>query len=142
MTLIENVVDAFQANASALGKAEEIINEKQASEQAYMELIPKVVDICAKFGKIDNTNEEKRALAEMLATPAGALDVVAKLAAFVDDNAPSSIGGQQVDARGNAVRNGQQKRASFNSLESPHVGRRTSEKPQSWVNLERGLGIQ
>lgn len=145
MTLIESVVDAFQANAAALGKAEEIINEKQAADHAYGELIPKVVDICARFGKIDNTADEKQALATMLATPAGALDVIAKLAAFVDEGAPSSIGGQQVDASGRQVHlnNGQQKQASYDSLQNPHVGRRQSERDnKSWTDFPRNLGIQ
>ena len=144
MTLIESVVDAFQANASALGKAEEIINEKQASEQAYSSLIPKVVDICARFGKIDDTAEEKQALAAMLETPAGALDVIAKLAAFADENSPSNLGGQQVDAGGNVVhRNGHQKRGSYDSLQSPHVGNRKSERDnKSWTDFPRNLGIQ
>jgi len=141
MTLVERVVDAFQANAAALGAAEKLVNEKQAADQAYENLVPKVVDICAKFGKIDDTPEEKQALAGMLATPAGALDVIAKLAAFVDEGAPSSIGGQQVDASGKLVQGGHQKRGSYNSLESPYVGRRTAEKPQSWTNFERGLGL-
>ena len=144
MSLIESVVDAFQANAAAIGKAEEIINEKQAAEHAYGELIPKVVDICAKFGKIDDTAEEKQALASMLATPAGALDVIAKLAAFADEGAPSSIGGQQVDSKGRAVHmNGQQKRASYDSLQNPHVGSRQSERDnKSWTDFPRNLGIQ
>lgn len=144
MSLIESVVDAFQANAAALGTAEKIIDEKQAADQAYSNLIPKVVDICARFGKIDDTAEEKQALAVMLATPAGALDVIAKLAAFVDEGAPSSIGGQQVDANGRAVHlNGQQKRASYDSLQSPYVGRRSSERDsKSWNDFSRNLGIQ
>jgi hypothetical protein len=144
MTLIESVVDAFQANASALGQAEEIISEKQAAERTYSSLIPKVVDICARFGKIDDTAEEKQALAAMLETPAGALDVIAKLAAFADEGSPSNLGGQQVDASGNVVHlNGQQKRASYSSLGNPHVGHRGSERDnKSWTDFPRNLGIQ
>lgn len=140
--LIERVIDAFQANAAALGTAEKLITEKQAADKAYTDLIPAAVDICVKCGKIDDTAEEKQALAEMLSTPVGALDVIAKLATLVDESAPSSIGGQQVDASGNIVhKSGQQKRASYTSLEGPYVGRRTSEKPESWARLERGLGM-
>ena len=137
--LVERVIDAFQANAAALGQAEKIINEKQASDQQYMELIPKVVEICTKTGKIDDTPEEKQALASMLSSPVGALDVIAKLAAFVDTNV-GNIGSQQVDSRGRVIHN-QTKQASYNSLNSPYVGRRTSEKSASWEALERGLNL-
>lgn len=144
MSLIESMIDVCQVNAAALGQAEQIIEKHAADSAAYDELIPKVVDICARFGKIDDTAEEKQALAAMLATPAGALDVIAKLAAFVDEGAPSSIGGQQVDANGRAVHvNGQTKRASYDSLQSPYVGNRGREREsKSWNDFTRNLGIQ
>jgi hypothetical protein len=140
MSFAEQVIDAFQCSAAALQLAEKAAEDKKIADKRYADMIPVVVDACVQFGRIDNTDEEKQALAKMLSTPEGALDVITKLAAQEPDVPTTEIGGQQVDANGRVV-TGQTKRASFGSLDSPYVGRRTSEKPQSWQNFERGLGI-
>jgi hypothetical protein len=131
--MLTDIIDAFQASGAALGLAEKAFAEKQASEKRYSDGIPAAVNACVQYGRIDNTDEEKQALANLLATPEGALDIITKMAAQ-EVSAPSSLGTQEVDSKGRVV-TGQQKKASYN-----YVGAR-NEDSESWNNFTSNLGI-
>lgn len=140
MTFPERVVETLQISALALQKAEKEAADKTSAEQRYAIKIASIVNKCVKCGRIDNTPDEREKLAAWLATPEGALEVIDKLAEHEVDPPAAVELGKQVDAQGRPAGNGQVKRASYDSLNDPHVGRRTGEEPESWRRLAAGLG--
>jgi ribosomal protein S1 len=134
---METVIDACQASAAAIGRLEEQLSEKLAADKAYSEKVSAVVDACVKSGAVDDVEEEKQALAVKLASPVDALDVLSFLATKQAENTSASLPASQVDQHGRPS----VKRASYDSLTSPYVGRRTTEKSASWERLEAGLGL-
>ena len=135
MNFPERVVNTMQIAAAALQKAETEQQEKQAAEVKYAQAIPAAVAACVRFGRIDDTPDEREKLAAWLTTPQGALEVVQKLAEH-EVEAPSASLGQSVDANGRPTRT---KKASASS---DYIGgRRSADKPESWSKLESGLGL-
>lgn len=137
----ERVVETLQISALALQKHEKEAADRAAADQRYTSKVAAVVDKCVKCGRIDDTKEEREKLAEWLQTPEGALEVIDKLAEHEVEPKVAAELGKQVDANGRQVNNGQVKRASYDSLNDPHVGRRTGQEPESWRRLTAGLGI-
>lgn len=128
MTLNEKVLETIQLSATALDKAEHELGVKRAADAKVAALIPSVVDILIANERIDPADREKAAAA--LADPARALEILIKTA---DPN--NTIRPRQLGA---AV---QEKKASYDSLNDPYVGRRTSEEKESDRAYLRGLGI-
>jgi hypothetical protein len=78
MTLEEQIIDTFQANAAALGQAEAILAEKTASVNRVNQLIPAAVDACVANGRIDA--DEKQAMAAALADHSQTIELLINLA--------------------------------------------------------------
>ncbi len=136
-SLNEKVIETLQITALALEKAEQERSEKQASVNTYSAKIPAVVDECVKFSRIDDTPEERQKLAEWVSTPEGALDCIMKLASHQvqqPGNVPSL--GTSSDAQGRPT--GREKKASMSG--GGYLGRRTSEKAESWKRFDEYLG--
>jgi hypothetical protein len=141
MNFPERVVETLQISALALQKAEKEANEKTSAEQRYTNKIASAVEKCVKCGRIDDTTDEREKLAAWLITPEGALEVIEKLAEHEIDPPIAAGLGKQVDAQGRSTSNGHTKKASYDSLNDPYVGRRTGQEPESWRRLTTGLGI-
>lgn len=139
MSFPERVVETLQVAALALQKGDQERAEKTAADQRYSSKIATVVEKCVKCNRIENTKEEREKLAAWLSTPEGALEVIDKLAEHEVEPPVAAELGKQVDAKGRPV--GQTKRASYDSLNDPHVGRRSGQEPESWRRLTSGLGI-
>lgn len=136
MNPAEKVIDALTCAAASIDKLEKAAADKKASEDKYTAKIPSIVEKCVQFGRIDSTEREK--LAEWLATPEGALEVIDKLAEHkVEEKTAESLGAE-VDVNGRPA-NGKVKKAS----DGPTYlgGRRTSEEPESWRRMAAGLGM-
>lgn len=139
MNFPERVVNTMQIAAAALQKAEAEQQEKQATEVKYAQAIPAAVDACVRFSRIDDTPEEREKLAQWLATPQGALEVVMKLAEHEVEQSNATLG-QGVDANGRPAAS-TQKRASAGANGEYLGGRRSSEKPESWRRFEAAIGL-
>lgn len=134
MTFPERVIEALQISALALQKAEGQLQEKQAAATKLAERIPVIVDKCVRFGRIDDTPEEREKLAAWLATPDGVLEVVDRLAEHRVEPSPDpalSLGRPM----------GTSKQAAGNQTCVRVIGQRSSAEPEAWHRLAANLGL-
>lgn len=127
-SLNEKVLETIQISATALDKAERELGEKRAADVKVAALIPSAVDALIANERIDPADREKAA--EALKDPARALEILIKAADVNNTIRPRQLGTAVAE-----------KKASFDSLNSPYVGLRTSEERESDRAFLRGLGI-
>lgn len=132
----ERVLEAIQISGAALEKAETELHEKRASADKYQHRLPSVIEKLAKFGRIDNTPEDRQTIARVLSTPEGALDVIEKLAEYAEDNSPAPIG-TPVDSKGRPASTVKKASAKFEGGGRP--GARTSEKSAADRQFEMAI---
>lgn len=125
----EKVLETIQISATALDKAERELGEKRAADVKVAALIPSVVDALIANERIDPADREKAA--EALKDPARALEILIKTADVNNTIRPRQLGSAVTE----------KKASTYDSLNDPYVGRRTSEERESDRAYLRGLGI-
>ncbi len=133
-TLPEKVLEYIEATGAVLEKSAALLTEKEAQEKKCATLIPTAVEALLSNGRIE-PHQTKEA-AELLKSPAMALEILIKTAQHRNDAERSKIG-QPVDA-------GQTKKANagYSSLNDGYVGRRSRpDEPESSKAFKRGLGL-
>lgn len=136
MTMPEKVIEYIGFSSAALEKAAANEQAREQQMQKIAELIPGVVDALVSGERIEEGQREKAA--KQLRDPVVALEILAKVA--VHRNAAEMSLGEPVPGNGQA-KQASAGRPAFNSLESPHVGIRTTQVKQSSVNFFNALGL-
>ena len=140
LNLAEKVIEHINVSHHALEKAaaaEDAANVKQAEVAA---LIPQVVDTMIQHERITPNQREK--LAEMLADPAKALELMIKVASHRNADELAKLGtGVAGDGQVKTAQAQGQPYDPQSSLSNPNVGVRTTRVKQSSVNLFSGLGL-
>ena len=133
----ERVVEAIQIAGAALEKATIENNEKQASYNKYASRVPSTVEKLAKWGRIDDTPEDRKILAEKLATAEGALEVIEMLAEYAPAEKTAAAMGTPVDRSGRPAQTAVNKASRF--VGGGRVGAKTSEKSAADVKFEMDI---
>lgn len=129
-TLQEKVLAYIECTGAALEKAEKEASSRATLEEKVADLIPGVVEKLLANGRIKP--HQKEAAADLLRDPVKALEILAKTAEHRNDEEIARLG-SQVETT---------KKASFNSLNTPYVGARTSEAKESDRVLFEKLGLR
>ena len=119
----EKTVDYVQCVEAAL----EALNEKQAGDNRIADLIPKAVDALIQFERVDPADREKAASA--LSNHAKALEILIKAADVNRTVRPKAIGKSEKQA------------GSYDSMNDPYVGRRTTSERESDRRFRQHLGL-
>lgn len=125
----EKTLDYIQCVEAALSAAEGQLNEKRASEEKINELLPKAVDALVHFERIDPADREKAASA--LTSHVKALEILIKAADVSKTVKPKSLGKPEKQANN-----------SYDSMNDPYVGRRTTSERESDRRFRQHLGLQ
>lgn len=129
--LNEQLLDYVQCSATALEVAEKELVEKRAADQKVAALIPAAIQALVANERIDPVDAEKAAAA--LKDPARVLEILIKTADVNNTIRPRTLGTAVSEKKAGA--------AGVSSLDSPYVGRRTSEVRESDKVFLAGLGI-
>ena len=124
---VEKTVDYIQCVEAALDVAEKRLNEKRASDDRINDLLPKAVDALIQFERIDPADREKAASA--LTNHAKALEILIKAADVNRTVKPKALGKTEKQA------------SSYDSLNDPYVGRRTTSERESDRRFRQHLGL-
>jgi len=123
----EKTVDYVQCVEAALEAAGRQLNEKQAGDNRIADLIPKAVDALIQFERVDPADREKAASA--LSNHAKALEILIKAADVNRTVRPKAIGKSEKQA------------GSYDSMNDPYVGRRTTSERESDRRFRQHLGL-
>jgi DNA-directed RNA polymerase subunit F len=123
----EKAIDYIQCVEAALDAAEKTINEKRAADERINDLLPKAVDALIQFERIDPADREKAASA--LSNHAKALEILIKAADVNRTVKPKAIGKVEKQA------------GSYDSMNDPYVGRRTTSERESDRRFRQHLGL-
>jgi hypothetical protein len=129
--LNEKLLDYVQCSATALEVAEKELTVKRAADQKVAALIPAAIEALIANERIDPADREKAAAA--LKDPARVLEILIKTADVNNTIRPRTLGTAVQEKKAGA--------AGVSSLDSPYVGRRTSEVRESDKVFLAGLGI-
>jgi len=130
--LNEKLLDYVQCSATALEVAEKELVEKRAADQKVASLIPAAIEALIANERIDPADREKAAAA--LKDPARVLEILIKTADVNNTIRPRTLGTAVSEKKASAG-------GGVSSLDSPYVGRRTSEVRESDKVFLAGLGI-
>jgi len=130
--LNEKLLDYVQCSATALEVAEKELAEKRAADQKVASLIPAALEALIANERIDPADREKAAAA--LKDPARVLEILIKTADVNNTIRPRTLGTAVQEKKAGAG-------SGVSSLDSPYVGRRTSEVRESDKVFLAGLGI-
>lgn len=125
---VEKTVDYIQCVEAALNSAESQLNEKRASDERINDLLPQAVDALIQFERIDPADREKAASA--LSSHAKALEILIKAADVNRTVKPKVLG-----------RSEKQATDTYDSLNDPYVGRRTTSERESDRRFRQHLGL-
>jgi hypothetical protein len=123
----EKTIDYVQCVEAALAAAGAQLNEKQASDSKIADLIPKAVDALVQFERVDPADREKAAAA--LSNHAKALEILIKAADVNRTVRPKALGKSEKQA------------GTFESMNDPYVGRRTTSERESDRRFRQHLGL-
>ena len=124
----EKAIDYIQCVEAALDVAEKQLNEKRAADERIGELLPKAVDALIQFERIDPADREKAASA--LTSHVKALEILIKAADVSKTVKPKSLGKPEKQAN-----------TSYDSMNDPYVGRRTTSERESDRRFRQHLGL-
>ena len=124
----EKAIDYIQCVEAALDVAEKQLNEKRAADERIGELLPKAVDALIQFERIDPADREKAASA--LTSHVKALEILIKAADVSKTVRPKSLGKPEKQANN-----------SYDSMNDPYVGRRTTSERESDRRFRQHLGL-
>ena len=124
----EKAIDYIQCVEAALDVAEKQLNEKRAADERIGELLPKAVDALIQFERIDPADREKAASA--LTSHVKALEILIKAADVSKTVRPKSLGKPEKQAN-----------TSYDSMNDPYVGRRTTSERESDRRFRQHLGL-
>lgn len=139
MTLPEKVLDHIGYADAALTKAAAAMDRVGQVKKACADLIPKAVDALVENERI--TPQQREKAAQVLADPVQCLELLIKVAGHRNAAELGQLG-TPVGQTKTAGANGNGSYDPSASLNSPHVGARTTMVKQSDVNLFSRLGLQ
>lgn len=135
-SLPQKVLDLTGYADAALTKAAEQLDAVEKRQKAAEALITKATDAMISGERIEDTDEQRTKLAEILKDHAQTIELLCKVA--VHRNAAENSLGQPVDpGQTKTAGNGQQ----YDSLSDPRTGLRTSMVKQSDQRLFSRLGL-
>lgn len=133
--LNDQLLDYVQCSATALDVAEKELSEKRAADVKVAALIPQALEALIANERIDPADREKAAAA--LKDPARVLEILIKTADVNNTIRPRTLG----TATGSEKKASASANGTFDSLNSPYVGLRTSQEKESDRAFMRGLGL-
>ena len=128
---VQKIVDYIGYSDAAMTKAAAVLKEKEEHAEKLASLIPEAVKACVENERIEP--HQKEALADALANPVRAMELVIKLAAHRNAAEMSRLG-TPVSTKSAGY-------DPSNSLTSGYVGARDGKLRASDIKLFQGLGL-
>jgi hypothetical protein len=135
--LPEKVIKLTGIADAALTKAAERIAAYEQQQEKIASAIPAVVDALVSGERIEDTEAQRTKIAEILQDPVQTLELLCKVAVH-RNGSEQSLGSPVDPGQTKTAGNGQ---PSYDSINDPRPGLRTSQVKQSSVTLFSRLGL-